>query len=239
MAMTSRANYHADLARVQQRLLHLAEAVDRAIISAQRALLTHDMIESQRVVTADLLIDRLRIELEDEVHRLFAQQPSLLGADLRAATSTLILATELERIGDYAKGIAVIIIRSAALVPQEPPPSLSQMAYKAREMLQQAIRAVIKRDPTTLHRLRQTDQFVDSCYHQLRQSALVTLRVTPEHSEQATYLLWVAHNFERIADRSVNIAERAAFIATGTVPAAHAHPVAAGDLSSADVAGAP
>jgi phosphate transport system protein len=237
--MTSRSGYHADLARVQQRLLHLAEAVDRAIISAQRALLTHDMVEAQQIITADLLIDRLRVELEDEVHRLFVQQSSLLGADLRAATSTLILAAELERIGDYAKGIAAIIVRSADLAPQELPPSLSQIAYKAREMLQQAIRAVIKRDPTTVHRLRKADMLVDISYQLLQQSALALLRVTPEGSERVTYLLWIAHNFERIADRSVNIAARAAFIATGAVPTTQEHPVASSDPASADFVGAP
>jgi phosphate transport system protein len=237
--MTSRANYQTDLARVQQRLLHLAEAVDRAIISAQRALLAHDMVEAQRIIIADLLIHRLRGELEDDVHRLLIQRTLLLGADLRAATSALIVAAELERIGDYAKGIAAIMVRSADLAFQEPPPSLSQMAYKAREMLQQAMRALIKRDPMIVHRLRDTDQFVDRFYQQLQQSALVTLRVTPEHNERVTYLLWIAHNLERIADRSVNIAERAAFIATGTVPIAQEHPVAAGDPSSADVVGAP
>jgi phosphate transport system protein len=85
-------------------------------------------------------------------------------------------------------------------------------------MLQQAIRAVIKRDPTAVHRLRKADQLVDILYQQLQQNSLVMLRVTPEHSEKVTYLLWIAHNLERMADRSVTIAERAAFIATGTVP---------------------
>ena len=113
------------------------------------------------------------------------------------------------------------------------------MAYKAREMLQQAMRAVITRDPTTVHRLRDSDQFVDRFYRQLQQSALVTLRAAPELSERVTYLLWIAHNFERIADRSVTIAERAAFIATGTVPTAHEHPVAAERSILADVVGAP
>ena len=237
--MTSRANYHADLARVQQRLLHLAEAVDRAIISAQRALLTHDMAEAQQIITADLLIDKLRVELEDDVHRLFVQQSALLGPDLRAATSTFIMAAELERIGDYAKGIAAIIIRSADLAPQELLPTLSQMAYKARDMLQQAIRAVIKRDSTTVHQLRKADSLVDSSYQLLQQRALAMLRATPERSESVTYLLWIAHNFERMADRSVTIAERAAFIATGAVPTSHELPVASSDPSSADVVGAP
>jgi phosphate transport system protein len=237
--MITRTNSHPDLARVQQRLLHLAEAVDRAIINAQRALLTHDRVVAQQIISADLLIDRLRVELEDDVYRLFVPQSLLLGMDLRAATSTLILAAELERIGDYAKGIAAIILRSADLALQELLPSLSQMAYKARDMLQQAVRAVIKRDPTTVHRLRIADQLVDRCYQQLQQRSLVMLRASPEHSESVTYLLWIAHNLERIADRSVNIAERAAFIATGTLPTAHEYPLASSDSSSADVVGAP
>lgn len=235
--MASHANNHMDLVRVQQRLLYLAEAVDRAIISAQRALLTQDIAEAQQIIIADLLIDQLRVALEDDVHRLFAQQSALLGADLRAATSTLILAAELERIGDYAKGIASIVVRCDPFALQELPPSLSQMAYKARDMLQQAMRAVITRDPMTMHRLRIADQLIDSLYQQLQQSALAMLRVTPEHSERATYLLWIAHNLERIADRSVNIAERAAFIATGTTPTTHEYPVGTSDQSSANVVG--
>ncbi len=77
--MASHANNHMDLVRVQQRLLYLAEAVDRAIISAQRALLTQDIAEAQQIIIADLLIDQLRVALEDDVHRLFAQQSALPG----------------------------------------------------------------------------------------------------------------------------------------------------------------
>jgi phosphate transport system protein len=219
--MALRSRYTHDLADLQRRLLRLAELVDRAIVGALGAFTRHNANEAERVIADDSVIDELRTDIEGEVLRLLANEQPILGSDLRTVSAVLLLANELERIGDYAKGIAVVVLRGVDMARQEPPVPLRQMAYKAREMLQQAIRAVVTQDAMAAGRLQQADETVDALYRRVQEAVWACMREQPDCSEQATYLLWIAHNLERIADRSVNIAERAAFIATGAKTQRH------------------
>jgi phosphate transport system protein len=214
--MPLQSNHAPDLIDLQQRLLRLAEVVDRAIISATGALANRDMGAAQRVVDDDTLIDALRYALEGQAVQLLAQ-PNLMVPEVRTISAMLLIAGELERIGDYARGIAILVLRSADLMPPEAQPAPGQMARGAREMFQQAIRAVVKHDAEAAQQIKRTDLIIDQLYAQMRHELFATMRTQPEQIEWATYLLWIGHNLERIADRAVNIAERAAFIATGTL----------------------
>jgi phosphate transport system protein len=205
-----------ELAGLQGDLLRLAEAVDRAIVGATWALAHHDTSEAQHVVEGDAAIDELQYALEAHAILLLAGQPHMAD-DARAISAIMLIAAELERIGDHAQGIAMIVLRSAELPSLGAPPALGQMAHKAREMLQHAIRAVIRRDAEVAARLAQTDDTIDRLYQRVLHETIPAMREHPEQSEWATYLLWIGHNFERIADCAVNIAGRAAFIATGTM----------------------
>lgn len=205
-----------ELAELQQRFLHLAHAVDRAIIGASRALADNDLVEAQRVVDGDAAIDRLRYALEADAVQLLAQQRHMMP-DIRAIAGILLLAAELERIGDYAAGIAALLLRGADQTSWSTPAALNQMARMVRELLQQAIRAVVKNDAEAAAEIGRADDSVDRPYQLLVHELLATMRAQPELCERATYLLWVGHNLERAADRAVNIAERAAFIATGAL----------------------
>ena len=210
----------ADLADLQQHLLRLAEAVDRAIVGATWALAHRDTDEAQRVIDGDAAIDELRYALEQDAILLLAGQ-QLLADDARAISAMMLIAAELERMGDHAGGIATIVLRSVELPSMGMPAALGQMAHKAREMLQHAIRAVIQRDTEAAVRLGRIDDTIDRLYQRVQWEALPAMREHPEQTEWATYLLWIGHNLERIADRAVNIAERAAFIATGTMAPRH------------------
>jgi phosphate transport system protein len=211
--------YHsadADLTGLQQDLLRLAEAVDQAIIGATWALTHRDRSEAQHVVDRDTGIGELRSALEAHAILLLAGQPRMAD-DARAISSVMLIAAELERIGDHAQGIATIVLRNAELPWLSLPPAMGQMAHKAREMLQLAIRAVIRRDAGVAARLEQIDDTIDHLYQCVLRETLPAMREHPEQNEWGTYLLWIGHNFERIADRAVNIAARAAFMATGTM----------------------
>jgi phosphate transport system protein len=137
---------------------------------------------------------------------------------VRVISAVMFAAAELERIGDYAEGIATIVVRQANLPLRSTPPVIGQMAHRAREMLQAAIRALIKRDIEAAAQLERIDDRIDQLYQNVLQEVLLAMREHPEDSEWVIYLLWIGHNLERIADRAVNIAERAAF-ATGSAPA--------------------
>lgn len=217
--MAIQTSQQSSLPGLQLLLLRLAETVDRAIIDAQQVLVTRNRSEATRVLASALGIERLHAELEAEAHRLLAQQPTLLGEDLRVLTASLVLALELRWIGGYAHDIVVVLMRSSELHGLSVPAELNQIAHKAREMLQDAIRAVVTHDPAVVKRLRTTAGQVGELYQQVRQALLEMMRAHVAQIEPAADLLWVAHCLERMADHSVIIAERAAFIATGTSPA--------------------
>lgn len=213
--MTQRSHSTDHVTDLYRRLLRLAEQVDRAIVGAFAAFTQHDASEAERVVAGDLVIDELRAAIEGEVLQLLVDRQQLSGSDLRSVSAILVLANELERIGDYARGIAAIVLRMRSAADLESLALINQMVHRARDMLQQAIRAVVTQDATIVEQLQQIDVIVDTLYLRVQAGLWQSMREQPQCGEQATYLLWVAHNLERIADRSVNIADRAAFIATG------------------------
>ena len=214
--MAIRGHYEHDIADLERRLLALGEMVDRAIVNAIWALMHHDVGGARRVIANDTAIDEQRYEIEEQALRLIARQQPLAG-DLRAISSWMGLASELERIGDYAEGLAAVVVRTADLPVLEPPLLLEQMAIEARMMLRKAIHAIVARDATAAEQMERADDHVDELYSRVLRELLAVMREHPDLSETATYLLWAAHNLERIADRTVNIAERAVFIATGTL----------------------
>ena len=214
--MAIRGHYEHDIADLERRLLALGEMVDRAIVNAIWALMHHDIGGARRVIANDTAIDEQRYEIEEQALRLIARQQPLAG-DLRAISSWMGLASELERIGDYAEGLAAVVVRTADLPVLEPPPLLNQMATEARMMLRKAIHAIVARDASAAEQMERADDHVDELYSRVLRELLAVMREHPDLSETATYLLWAAHNLERIADRTVNIAERAVFIATGTL----------------------
>jgi len=216
--MTARARQRPDLGGLQLLLLHLAESIDRAMVSARHVLLTRDVDEAARALAGDIVIDRLRADLEAEAHRLLAQHPAPLGEELRTVTAALVLGGELRRIGDCASRVVATAMGSAEASRLNVPAECNQMIYRAREILQGAMRAVIRRDPGAIERLRAVNESVDALYQHVRATLLTTMRANAELSEPATELLLIAHHLERMADCGIRIAERAAFIATGSWP---------------------
>jgi phosphate transport system protein len=214
--MPIRSNYLHELIHLQQRLQSLSDAVDRAIDDAVWALAHRNKNTAQCVIDGDAEIDDLRYDIEEQAIQLIARQQPL-ASDLRLISAVIILASEIERIGDYAEGIAEIVLRSPDQPMLEVPPAVSQMARMAREMLRQSLQAFINRDMAAAQKQSHADDQVDDLYQQLVQDLLAVMREHPEQSEMATYLLWVAHNLERVADRTVNIAERTIFIITGAL----------------------
>ena len=212
----ARRRYDHDLLDLQRRLLWLGEAVRKAVMSASWALLHHDAGSARRVMEGDAAIDGLRYGLEEYALQLIARNQPFAG-DLRMISASMGVAVELERIGDYAEGIGKIVLRSTPLSGLAIPPELQEMSVRVREMLDQALRAVVERDAQAVVRLERSDDLIDRLYEHLLGEIAAAMRRQPEQIAAAIYLLWAAHDLERMADRTVNIAERAAFIATGVL----------------------
>jgi phosphate transport system protein len=209
-----RADFDLQLNLLQKEVGILATTVEKSIGWAVDALERRDLESSNRVVQDDDYIDQKRFEIEDRCIDLIAsQQP--MARDLRVIIALLHIAVELERMGDYAEGIAKISLAMGEDPPVKPLNEISLMAEKATEMLRNSIDSLFTRDLMKAHQVCQADDEVDAMYDRVYQELLVFMTQDQQTIRRATYLLWVAHDLERIADRAANIAERVIFLVTG------------------------
>jgi phosphate transport system protein len=192
----------------------LGQLVVAAIGWSLDALNRQDVVVARRVIDDDQDIDRAQYTLEEHAITVIATQQPVAG-DLRQLIATIETAAELERIADYAKSIAKIVLRGADQPPIEPPVGIAQMAERALAMLNQALEAFIRQDSEAAQRLGAADDQVDALNKQMRAEIIDRLQREPAGVERLADLLTVTHNLERIADRTTNIAERVVFMVSG------------------------
>ena len=212
-----RADFDRNLKLLQDDLIELGNLVSQAITQAMDALKNRDLAASQRVVAEDDVIDQKRFELEDQCIDLIAtQQP--IAIDLRTLMAVLHISVELERVGDYAEGIAKVTLMMGDEPASKPLFDLPLLADKASDMLGRSLDALILRDAGAAEQVCEDDDQVDNLYKKVYRELLTDMTRDPKSIRRATYLLWVAHDLERIADRATNIAERVIFLVTGKLP---------------------
>ena len=209
-----RIDLDRQLGQLQQEVISLAEIVDKATMRSVEALKQRDLTESQQLVQEDDYIDQKRYEIEDRCIDLIATQQPIAG-DLRAIIALLHITVELERIGDYAEGIAKISLLMGDEPPLKPLIDIPRMAEKATTMLRTSMDSLVSRDTIKANQVLKDDDEVDLLYDQVYRELLVFMLQNPQTIQRATYLLWAAHDLERIADRATNIAERVIFLVTG------------------------
>ncbi|RME88584.1 MAG: phosphate transport system regulatory protein PhoU [Anaerolineae bacterium] len=209
-----RKTFETELQQVKDNVLFLGSLVEQAILDSVEALKKRDMDASRRIMEADREINARRFAIENQVMVLIAtQQP--MAHDLRLLASILEIAGELERMGDYAKGIAKINILMGEQPLLKPLIDLPRMAQKDADMLHRALTAFLDEDVETARAIPQEDDEVDALYNQIYRELITFILQDPTTIERANWLLWAAHNLERVADRVTNICERTIFIATG------------------------
>ncbi len=209
-----RESFDRALKELQDDLLLLGSMVDQAIEKAVQALKNRDFDASHRIIEDDLKINQKRWEIEDKCIQLIAtQQP--MASDLRFIAAVMNIITDLERMGDHAEGIAKINLMIGEEPLLKPLIDIPRMADKCREMLRGSLDAFINRDADAAIRIADEDDEVDALYNQVYRELLTYMISDPRTITRATYLLWAAHNLERIADRVTNICERVVFTVTG------------------------
>ena len=209
-----REDFDLQLNQLQQEVETLAQIVGKSINRAVDALKRRDIVASQEVVDDDDYIDQKRFEIEDRCVDMIATPQPMAGA-LRAIISLLHIVVELERMGDYAEGIAKISLSMGDAPPLKPLIDIPRMAEKATTMLEDSIDSLLNRDMVKANAVCQADDEVDNLYDQVYRELLTFMIGDPDTIQRATYLLWVAHDLERIADRATNIAERVIFLVSG------------------------
>jgi phosphate transport system protein len=140
-----------------------------------------------------------------------------MASDLRAILAVSNIAAELERIGDYTEGVARLALKLAGQPFIKPLIDIPRMAEESRRMLLTSLEAFARQDIESARQIGVADDTVDALYDQVFRELLVIMMEDPKTITQATYLLWVAHNLERIADRTTNIAERVIFMDSGRI----------------------
>ena len=209
-----RESFERDLQRLQDEVLALGSMVEDAIIESVESLKQRDRAKARRLIAQDRMFNEKRFAIEDDTLVLIATQQPMAG-DLRTLAAVLAIISELERIGDYAKGIAKINLMIGEEPLIKPLVDIPRMAEKARAMLHQALEAFVQRDVDLARAIPDEDDEVDALYNQVYRELLTFIMNDPTTIDQATYLLWVAHNLERAADRVINICERVVFTVTG------------------------
>jgi phosphate transport system protein len=209
-----RKTFETEIQQLKDEMLLLGSMVEQQIIGTVEALKKRDIEASRRIKETDLQVNAKRYAIEEQVMIVIAtQQP--MAHDLRLLASILEVSAELERMGDYAKGIATINIRMGGDPPLKPLIDIPRMAEKASDMLHRALTAFISEDVESARTIPAEDDDVDALYNQVYRELMTFVLADPQNIDKANFLLWTAHNLERFADRVTNICERTIFIATG------------------------
>ena len=209
-----RETFARKLQRLEDDVLLLGSMVEQAISESVEVLKRRDLEGARRLIAGDRAINEKRFAIEADCLVLLATQQPMAG-DLRTLAAVLEIATELEHIGDYAKGIARINVMMGEQPLVKPLIDIPRMAAKVGDMLHRALDAFVRRDVALAKAIPTEDQEVDDLYNQVYRELLTYMMADPRTIDRATYLLWVAHNLERAADRVTNICERVIFTVTG------------------------
>lgn len=212
--MSTRATYEHQLQELSDLVVTMASMVDKAIARSMEALRLQNVALAQDVRKSDTAINTLHRQGEEMLNMLIATQAPV-GRDLRVITSSMAVLSNLERMGDYAAGIAKIVVTTADEDLIKPLVDLPRMAQIAREMLNDAVTAYIERDADMSRQIAIRDDDVDDLYDQIFRDLITYMKSDTSTVNGATKLMWVAHNVERIADRVTNLCERVVFIVTG------------------------
>jgi phosphate transport system protein len=205
-----------EVRELQDEMLALGSMAEKAIARAVEALTTRHVMTARQVIGDDDLLDEKRTQIERQALLLIAtQQP--VASDLRTIAAVMTVATELERIGDYAEGIAKICIDIAGEPALPPITIIPRMADRARDMLDRSLEAFIGRDVEAAKRIWNEDDHIDALYDQVYHELLAFMISDPATINRATRLLWASHNLERIADRVTNICESTVFMVLGQI----------------------
>ena len=211
-----RTEFDRRLQEIEDELLVLGSMVEKSIDRSVLALKNRDLSLSKTVIDDDDLIDDLRNKIEEKCISVIATQ-NPMASDLRTVISVLYIAEELERMGDYAEGIAKISLSIGKEPMLKPLVDIPRMAEKSSKMLSNSLDALVNRDEPLAIQVCRDDSEVDELYNQVYRELLTFMISDPKTIERATYLLWVSHNIERIADRATNISERVLYLITGKI----------------------
>lgn len=212
--MGQRETFQKQLREAKDDILIMGSIVEKALGRAVEALKKRDLTLAHQIMAEDAKINEKRFGIENKCIELVAtQQP--VATDLRIIVAILNIVTELERIGDYAVGIAKIVIMIGDEPPLKPLVDIPRMSEITIEMIRDSLKSFIEADEKAAMQVVSMDNVVDNLYDQVFRELLTFMMADHKTINRATRLIWVAHNIERAADRATNICERVIYAVTG------------------------
>jgi len=214
MSHSLRTTFDREFAQIQESLLQMGSMVDQAIALSLESLQNRDRALARQVIDDDEKINTIRFKIEDACLALIAtQQPT--ASDLRSVVAVITIVINMERMADHAAGIAKIVILMGDEPLLKPLIDIPRMVRLAQDMLSEVLKAFVEHDADSAQAIAVRDDEMDHLYQAIFEELLEIMADKPDNVTRATYLLWCAHNLERIGDRVTNIAERVIFVSTG------------------------
>lgn len=206
--------FNAELRQLQDEVLILGSMAEKSLMDAMEALRDGDAAWARQIIEDDQRINRKRFEIEDRcIFVIASQQP--MASDLRGLASILYIITDLERIADHAEGIARINLMLGDETLPRRLGYIPAMADRALAMLRSSLKAYIDHDVESARQICDADDEVDRLQDSVYEDCIQAMIAEPSTIQRNTYLIWAAHNLERIADRCTNICERVIYHVTG------------------------
>ena len=213
-AISPRETLDRAIDKLLTQVIEQGSMVENSLRDSVIALQNQDIDQAKIIYDADRQINKKHFDIEESVITLIAtQQP--MARDLRLLTAILEVTTELERMGDYAKGIARITVRIGQKELLPPIRHILPMTEVCVDMLHRAVQAFVERDADAARSIPKEDDQVDEFFNTIYRELMDQMIANPGSVDQANHLLWVAHNLERVADRVTNVCERIVFVVTG------------------------
>lgn len=225
----TRSSLDRELRAIEGDMLRMGEMVDEAIQESLRALAERDRVLAQQVVDGDARINKLRFDIEEACLALIATQQPAAG-DLRTVVAAMNIVGDLERMADHAAGNARIVLRMGDEPLLKPLIDIPRMAEVCRWMIRDSLQAFVRRDGERARQIAAMDDQIDGLYQQVFRELLSFMVEDPSTTGRALFLLFAAHNLERIGDRATNIAERVLFMTSGVMRELNPEPRDARDL---------
>lgn len=214
------SSFDEELGQIESLILEMGGMVETQIQEASTAMVERDLDLAHKVRRDDKSVDALESRIDEMTLRTLAlRQP--MASDLRHVISALKIASNLERIGDYAKNMAK---RTEVLVDQTPvgtsENTIKRMADMVQKMVADILNAYAEKDLVMADEIRHRDEEVDHIHNTLFRELLTYMMENPRNITACMHMLFIAKNLERMGDHTTAIAEQIHYVITGSVPEA-------------------
>ena len=207
--------YDEELRKLNNTIAEMGGLAESQLGAAMEAVVTRDSEAAAHVVEGDVKVDQLERDVDNLAIRLLAlRQP--VGRDLREIFAALKIASDLERICDYAANVAKRSIALSQAPPVRPVYALPRMASFAQLLIKEVLDAFVERDADKAYSVWIRDAELDEMYSGLFRELLTYMMEDPRSIGPCTHLLFMAKNIERIGDHATNIAENLYYLVNGT-----------------------